>query len=409
MFEQFLTQQSAISRHESAPYLVERFRYLEHCVASGYTKRAMRNKYDGLYWAACMLHPFASAGVHEEQLQVAASQWAVEQPEPFCRSSQSVIAIARPWLRFMGWWREPHVPVPFENEVDQFCQWLDSERGLTCSTINQWRRRTCCFLRWCGAESSSLMVLQPSDIDRYLTQGHARGWCRSTAATYMNALRAFFRYAGAQGWCHPTLAKSLQSPRMYQDEQLPAGPSWAEVQRLLKALNTDRPRDVRNYAIALLLAVYGLRAGEVTNLRLQDIDWKNERLVVPRVKRHAPQSYPLIASVGNGIARYLRDIRPTTRHEQVFLGMRPPHAPLTQGALYAFISPCLRQLGCTLSHWGPHALRHACARQLIANELSLKEVGDHLGHRSASATQVYAKVDLQALRAVAAFDLGDLL
>lgn len=323
MYEQFLTHNSAISRHESAPYLVERVRYLEHCATRGYTKRVMRNKCDGLYWAACMLHPFAPSGIGEEQLRVAASQWAADQPAHCSRAQQGVISIARPWLRFMGWWREPRLLVPFEKEVDQYCQWLNADRGLTRSTINQWRRRTCCFLRWYGTEQSSLMALQPSDIDRYLSQGHAKGWCRSTTATYVNALRSFFRYGGAQGWCHPTLARSLQTPRIYQDEPLPAGPSWPDVQRLLEALNINEPQGVRNYAIALLLAVYGLRASEVTNLRLRDIDWKSERLVVPRVKRHAPQSYPLIASVGNSIARYLEEVRPATRDEHVFLGISP--------------------------------------------------------------------------------------
>lgn len=408
MYEKFLTLSYAIARHESAPYLTERYHYLEHCAARGDTKRVMRNKCDGLYWAAHILDPFAESGVTEEQLLGAVSQWAAEQQIRSSCAQKSVVSIARPWLRFLGWWQDPKVVVPFEKELNQYCQWLDTERGLTPSTIDQWRRRTCCFMQWCGSEKSSLTALQPTDIDQYLMHGHAKGWCRSTTAAYVNALRSFFRYAEVQGWCRPKLASTLQSPRIYQDESLPAGPSWADVQRLLEMLKSNRPQGIRNYAIALLLAVYGLRTSEVTNLRLQDIDWENERLVVPRVKRRAPQSYPLVASVGNSIAQYLQEVRPAVEREQVFLGMRPPHNALTQGALYAFISPCLKQLGCTLSHWGPHALRHACARHLISNELSLKEIGDHLGHRSASATRVYAKVNLQALKDVAAFDLGDL-
>ncbi len=102
MYEQFLTHKYAISRHESAPYLLERVRYLEHCAAREYTKRSMRNKCDGLYWTAHMLHPFASSGIDEKQLRAAASQWAADQPKHCSHAQQGVISIARPWLRFMG-------------------------------------------------------------------------------------------------------------------------------------------------------------------------------------------------------------------------------------------------------------------------------------------------------------------
>jgi integrase len=200
----------------------------------------------------------------------------------------------------------------------------------------------------------------------------------------------------------------LELPRIYRDETLPLGPIWSDVRLLLQELDTDHPRDVRDYAIVSLLAVYGMRAGEVTKLRLSDLDWKRDQLLVPRVKRRAPQRYPLVAAVGNRLTRYIQEVRPRCPRPEVFLGLRAPHRPLTQGALYAFIGPRLRRLGVTLAHWGPHTLRHACARQMLVGGLTLKEIGDHLGHRSAASTQVYAKVDLSGLREVAAFDLGEL-
>lgn len=140
----------------------------------------------------------------------------------------------------------------------------------------------------------------------------------------------------------------LESQRMYRDEQLPLGPPWADVQRLLQELDTDRPRDVRDYAIVLLLAVYGLRAGEVTRLRLSNLDWEHDQLLVPRVKRRAPQTYPLVATVGSRLARYIQEVRPRCPRPEVFLGLRAPHRPLTQCTLYAFIGPCLKRLK---SHW----------------------------------------------------------
>jgi integrase len=95
---------------------------------------------------------------------------------------------------------------------------------------------------------------------------------------------------------------------------------------------------VRDYAIVSLLAVYGMRAGEVIKLRLSDLDWKRDQLLVPRVKRRAPQRYPLVATVGNRLTRYIQEVRPRCPRPEVFLGLRAPHRPLTQGALYALLS-----------------------------------------------------------------------
>lgn len=89
--------------------------------------------------------------------------------------------------------------------------------------------------------------------------------------------------------------------------------------------------------------------------------------------------------------------------------MKAPFQPLGSAALYDLVSDRLRRLGVSLPHYGPHSLRHACATRLLAEGLSMKEIGDHLGHRKADTTRVYAKVDLAGLRQVGDFDLGDLL
>ncbi len=107
--------------------------------------------------------------------------------------------------------------------------------------------------------------------------------------------------------------------------------------------------------------------------------------------------------------RYLQTVRPVSTHRALFLTRTPPFRPLSGSALHGLTSKRLRALGVQTAPCGPHALRHACATHLVAEGFSLKEIGDHLGHRSTEATRVYAKVDLAGLREVAAFDLGGLL
>jgi integrase/recombinase XerD len=222
------------------------------------------------------------------------------------------------------------------------------------------------------------------------------------------ALRAFFRYGAQEGWGPPHLADAIQGPRLYAQEGLPAGPTWAEVGRLFAALDLNRPTDVRDRAILMLFAIYGLRESEVATLRLEDIDWEHDQLRISRAKRREAQVYPLLPSVGRALSDYLRSVRRPTSHREIFLTLVSPYRPLSRSGLYDLVAARLKALNVRCTHHGPHSLRHACAARLVTQGLSLKEIGDHLGHRSTSATRVYAKVDLVGLREVAAFDLGEL-
>src|SRR2546427_7364577 len=130
---------------------------------------------------------------------------------------------------------------------------------------------------------------------------------------------------------------------------------------------------------------------------------------MPRPKGRQTSPYPLLPAVGHAIIRYLQAVRPPCAPRELFLTLRPPFRPLSGSALHGLTSKHLQTVGIQPVHRGPHTLRHACAMHLVAQGLSLKEIGDHLGHRSAEATRIYAKVDLAGLREVAAFDVGDLL
>jgi integrase len=140
---------------------------------------------------------------------------------------------------------------------------------------------------------------------------------------------------------------------------------------------------------------------------LEDFDWENELLFVARPKTGEKAEYPLSRVVGDAVLRYLQEVRPRTNHREVFLTLSAPFRPLRTG-LWAIVASRLRPLGVSIPHYGPHALRHACATRLLDRGLSIKEIADHLGHRDPDSTRIYAKVDLHGLRQVADFDLGGL-
>jgi integrase/recombinase XerD len=199
------------------------------------------------------------------------------------------------------------------------------------------------------------------------------------------------------------------APRVYQHELIPCGPPWEVVRQLLENTSSDCCRDIRDRAILMLFAVYGLRSGEVQRLQLKDLDWDREVIHITRPKPRTVQQFPLAPTVGEAIRHYLQEVRLQHPSRHVFLTLRAPYSPLSRSALWKVVSDRLRPLKLSVRHQGPHSLRHACATRLLAQGLSLKEIGDHLGHQNPKSTSVYAKVDLVGLREVAEFSLGGLL
>jgi site-specific recombinase XerD len=164
------------------------------------------------------------------------------------------------------------------------------------------------------------------------------------------------------------------------------GPSWPDVQRLLASTETDRRADIRDRAILLLLAVYGLRVGEVRRLCLENLHWERRTLTIARTKQRRARSCPLIPSQADAIARYIHEVRPPTSYREIFIRLNAPHKPFRHGGMWGIVANRFRRLGIKSELSGPHSLRHACATHLLAHGLTMN-----------------------ALRVVADLDLGGLL
>lgn len=390
---------------DDVPFADERHRYLRHCEEVGVTARSLKGKRNELLWIATRLSPDAPKGVDIEALRGIATERQQLNGAP--TATQRVIDIGRPWLRFLGWWREPNV-VRDQGILDQYVRWMRNERGFVPRTVEVRSWIISEFLGWCDQTNRQLKDLRPEDIDAYFVNQPPGRWSRTTVAVAASALRGFLRYAERCGLCTVCLAASIGRPRLYRDESLPYAPDWADVQRMLADVDTDKPLDIRDRAILLLLAVYGLRSGEVAALRLDQIDWDNGTLRIFRLKRRQPQIYPLVSSAAEAIKRYIDTVRPPSSCPEVFLCIQAPRRPLKACSIYDVANRRFIALGIDVAHRGGHALRHACATRLLAEGLSLKEIGDHLGHRSSASTSIYAKVNIKALREVGAFDLGEL-
>jgi site-specific recombinase XerD len=298
--------------------------------------------------------------------------------------------------------------VPGADRLADFTAYRRNERGLSPATIRNQSWHVEKFFGWLDEQNRSFADVSLEDVDAFLADKGKQGWCRVSVATSAKALRAFFQHAAVRGWCAASIASGIDGPRLFQHEGLPVGPSWPDVQRLIASSVGDSARDIRDRAILILLATYGFRSGEVAGLRLEDVNWEREIVSIVRPKQRRAQEYPLVSEAGEAILLYLQRVRPSCTRREIFLTSKAPLRRLSHGALYHLVSTRLGALGIQVPHRGPHSLRHACAGRLVAEGFSLKEIGDHLGHRSAYATRIYAKVDLVGLREVGSFDLGGL-
>ena len=414
MFETLFEYPAIVTRHRAGPFAEARERFLNHCASQGLARATLQRHAQELLVIAERIDINIGVAISPSIIEAAADCWAVEQhqgrrTQGLQWSRELFVRTATTWLHYLRRLEEPQPKIlPFAERLADFAAYRRDERGLSPVTIRNQGWHLEKFSIWMKDRSRSFDDVSLEDVDAFLASHGKRGWGRVSVASSAKALRAFFRYAGARGWCAPSIAGGIDGPRLFRHEGLPVGPPWPDVRRLIASTEGDSARDMRDRAILMLLATYGFRSGEVAGLCLENLNWESERISIARPKPRRVQQYPLRREVGEAILRYLQKVRPRCVRREVFLTLKAPYRRLSQGGLYHLVSTRLGALGVHVPRRGPHSLRHACASHLLGEGFSLKEIGDHLGHRSAYATRIYAKVDLAGLREVAAFDLGGL-
>jgi site-specific recombinase XerD len=415
MFEILFSYPKVVARHRNGPQANARERFLLHCAEQGLSRPTLAHLASELLIVAQGLH-MGKRQISAQEIGVAADHWARHQKRHKRArtgnwSRRWFISTATSWLRFIGRMKlSTNKTGPFADEMEQFVAFMRDERGLAAATIRNRCWHLAAFFDSLPSHKRSLSRISLEEIDTYLARHGEHGWCRVSVSSAADALRNFFLYAEHQQWCSAGFAEGISAPRIFRQEGLPRGPVWEAVQRLIATTgDSDAARDIRDHAILMFLAIYGLRSGEVAHLLLEDIDWEHEIIRVTRPKQRRIQTYPLTYAVGEAILRYLRDVRPSCPRRELFLTLKAPLRPLSPSGMYYIVKSRLDLLRWQGPGLGPHCLRHACARHLVASGFSLKQIGDHLGHRSAYATRIYAKTDLGGLRQVAEFDLRGLL
>jgi integrase/recombinase XerD len=288
-----------------------------------------------------------------------------------------------------------------EEVLAGFDEHLRRTRGVCPGTRRNYARFVRAFLQAVFAdgrvEVADICVRDVVDFVGAATRRYQAG----TVELAASALRSFFRFLRAAG---------LRSDRMedavpmvpHRRGGLPRHLDPGRFEQLIASLDSSSPRGLRDRAIILCMARLGLRASEVTRLQLEDIDWREAVVRVRTRKTGHGALLPLPGVVGAALADYLQHGRPDTQARQVFVLHRlRAGAPISDSIVGRAVDNALRQAGIEAPIRGANLMRHSLATGLLGHGASLSEIADVLGHRSLVTTQIYASVDVAALREVA--------
>lgn|SRR5208283_4611684 len=290
---------------------------------------------------------------------------------------------------------------PFHAIEGCFIRYLTEQRGLAKPTIDHYLPTVRALLsERFGGGPIALDELTPKDIPGFILR-HAKRVGSRHVQIITTALRSLFRFLYGRGMISMDLAASVPSVANWRLSGLPKFLEPEQVERLLETCNRATCSGRRDYAILLLLARLGLRAGEVVHMEFDDLDWENGELMV-RGKSRRQDRLPIPRDVGQALAGYLHKGRPRCSSRRVFLRLRAPVQGFTSSvAICDIVRRALVRAGLDPGRKGSHLLRHSLATRMLRVGASLAEIGEILRHELPSTTEIYTKVDVAALRALA--------
>ena len=289
---------------------------------------------------------------------------------------------------------------PVDRIMHAYERFLANERGLSRTTIN-------CYLPVARAFVSKRFGRRPVELERLSVRdanqfvlGLSNRLGTSRCKQAVTALRSFLRHLHQRGDLSADLARAVLPVRQWRLSELPKALPPEQIEALLESCDAHTAVGQRDRAILLLLARMGLRASEVAALTLDDFDWSAGVVTVPG-KGLRRDALPMPSDVGQAVVEYLQAGRPQSPTRHVFVRMRAPRREFhSYHAVTSVVRRALARAGLE-GAGGAHLLRHSLATGMLRNGATLEDIGQILRHDQPETTQIYAKVDLEALRAVA--------
>jgi site-specific recombinase XerD len=300
------------------------------------------------------------------------------------------------FLRRGGMVPSPRLPREVWLILGDFHAWGLEQQGLAQATLHLYEDVLGDFVAKLGSDPASYTAkgLRDYVIERSRPHSLRRG------ETIVCAVRSFLRFLVAVGQCRAGMPDAIPRFASWKLSSLPRYLEPEIVQRVIDACSGTTAAGRRDRAILLLLSRLGLRAGDVADLELKDIDWCDARVAVSGKSRRR-EWLPIPQDVGDAILAYIQHGRPAAEFSRVFLTTRAPHRPLRNGTVSKIADAAIRRAGVESPSHGAHVFRHSAATAMLRHGASLPSIGAVLRHRSSDTTVQYTKIDFASLVEVA--------
>lgn len=381
--------------------------FLEHLRTAGYVDSTLRKKQRILTAFARWMKGRTIALAHLDESAIGAFV-----NRSACAPATRVqfeLAVLRLLLTYLRSKAIVRLAVPVDDlSIDRisgrYVDYLRQDRGLAENSVHVYAPFIRDFLRSHNAADTGFVI--PAAFDATTIRNHLLARSKGRSGEYMRlmavALRSFCHFLFLRGDTPRDLASAVPTVRKWRQSSVPTFLTPEQEETILSCTDRSSPRGRRDYAILLLLARLGLRAGEIVALELDDIHWRSAELVV-HGKNQMVEHVPLLYDVGEALAMYLRDDRGASASRRVFLRMWAPRVGLTgPAAVGHIVRLAFARAGFRPACRGAaHLFRHGLATTMIRHGASMAEIAEVLRHRSQDSTAIYAKVSFEALRGVA--------
>lgn len=227
-------------------------------------------------------------------------------------------------------------------------------------------------------------------------------YSNKATATELSAIRCFLRYLFLNGYTNKNLVESLPIIRNYYSPSMPKIWKPEELEKVLSSVDRGNPTGKRDYAILLMIARYGIRCSDIKNLKLENLHWDNNTILLIQQKTGKSIIYPILGDVGWALIDYLKNGRPITKCNCIFVRHNAPFQEFSpNSALDRILIKYIRESGIPITRETPsgmHSLRHTLASTLLAENIPLAVISEILGHTSIKSTDVYLHIDHKRLR-----------
>ena len=402
MLDEYFSDARAIGRHREGPFESHVDGFVAWLKDRGYTRRSVQH----------YVRAFGALGRWLHRRKLGAGDLSTELAGRFLH--RSGIGGVRPRERaalkqVLAYLRQTGIaarddavsePDPAECLIEEFSGYLLHDRALAEVTVETRCSRVRFFLTACfGTGCVDVDRLSVNDIQDFVLH-YARDRAPRSPHGMLTTLRSFLRFLYLRGLITEELADHVPSVVCWRQTTPPKWLPDEDVERVLNCCDRHSAIGQRDYAVLLLLARLGLRAGEVRLLELDDIRWEAAEISVrgkgPRRKR-----FPLPGDAGEAIAAYLKNARPRCDSRRVFLRAIAPYRGLGSSTVGTIVSAALRRAGLNPPMKGAYLFRHSLATHMLRHGATLTEIGQILHHAHPDTTSIYAKVDIDGLRGLA--------